>query len=259
MKNLPVAVQMYSVREEAERDFKGVIKKIKDMGYNGVELAGTYGIAPEDVRDIIKNAGLEPVSAHVPYEELISDMGAAVDKYKLIGCSYIAVPYLTEEYRPGNGRFSEVIENIEKLGVICAKKGIVLLYHNHDFEFVKMDDGRYALDYLFDTVKPELLQTEIDTCWVKVSEVDPAEYLIKYQNRSPLVHLKDFTGGKTDNMYEQFQFRALGYGNQDLPAILEASLKAGAKWVVVEQDEHYENSAMEDIKLSREHLNKLGW
>ena len=52
------------------------------------------------------------------------------------------------------------------------KLGIQLLYHNHDFEFVKLD-GEYALDVLYSTIPADLLQTEIDTCWVKVAGVDP--------------------------------------------------------------------------------------
>ena len=97
-------------------------------------------------------------------------------------------------------------------------------------------------------------------------------YVKKYTNRSPVVHLKDFVGEKSDNMYKligidekeaqsesKFEFRAVGSGKQDFPAILEAALEAGSKWVVVEQDAHYENTAMEDIRISREYLKSIGW
>jgi Sugar phosphate isomerases/epimerases len=271
MSKLSVAVQVYSVRDDAEKDFRGTMEQIKEMGYEGVELAGLYGYAPEEIRDILKETGLTAVSAHVPYLELIGDMEETIDKYITIGCSYIAVPYLTEEYRPGTDKFAEVVENIQKIGELCKKKNIILLYHNHDFEFDKMPDGRYALDYIYETVSPEYLQTEIDTCWVKVSGVDPAEYVRKYTDRAPVVHLKDFVGERSKNMYkligideeekqeeEVFQFRAVGYGKQDFPSILKASEEAGAKWVVVEQDAHYENTALQDIKLSREYLKGLG-
>ena len=272
MSKLPVAVQVYSVRDDAEADFKGTMQKIKDMGYDGVELAGLYGMKPEEVRAILDEVGIPCISAHVPYVDLVADMEGMVDAYKTIGCEYIAIPYLTPEYRPGTPGFAEVIENAKKLGAICKEKGITLLYHNHDFEFEKVEDGRYALDYMYETVSADLLQTELDTCWVKVSGEDPAAYVKKYTNRSPVVHLKDFIGEKSDNMYKligideneaqsesKFEFRAVGSGKQDFPAILEAALEAGSKWVVVEQDAHYENTAMEDIRLSREYLKSLGW
>lgn len=272
MKKLPVAVQIYSIRDEAERDFKGTMEQVKAMGYDGVELAGLYGYSPEEIRDYIKEAGLTAISAHVPYQELAAQMAETIEKYVTIGCEYVVVPYLTEEYRPGTEKFSEVVSNIEKIGEYCKSRNIVLLYHNHDFEFTKMEDGRYALDYLYDTVSSDKLQTEIDTCWVKVSGVNPSEYIRKYTNRSPVVHLKDFTGEKSDNMYaligidekerkaaNTFEFRPVGYGVQNFTEILDASVEAGAKWVVVEQDAHYDHTAMEDIKLSRDYLSKLGW
>ena len=60
MKTLPVAVQVYSVRDDAERDFKGTMQKIKDMGYDGVELAGLYGMKPAEVKAILEEVGLVP-------------------------------------------------------------------------------------------------------------------------------------------------------------------------------------------------------
>ncbi len=272
MKKLPVAVQVYSIREEAEKDFKGTMKVVKEMGYDGVELAGLYGYSPQEIRDCLKEVGLKAVSAHVPYLDLAEDVEGTIDAYITIGCEYIVIPYLTKEYRPGSEKFPEVIENIQKIGEICKSKQVVLLYHNHDFEFSRMEDGQYALDYLYNTVSADKLQTEIDTCWVKVSGVDPAQYIEKYANRCPVVHLKDFVGEQSTNMYKligieedeknstnTFEFRPVGYGVQDFTAILKASLESGARWVVVEQDAHYDNTAMEDIALSRKYLKKLGW
>lgn len=272
MRRLPVALQVYSVRDEAEKDFSGTMRQVRAMGYDGIELAGLYGNSPERIRDILHEIGLPAISAHVPYADLAGAPEETIAQYVTIGCQYIAVPYLTEEYRPGTERFPEVVENIRKIGEACRRRHVVLLYHNHDFEFGRTGDGRYALDYLYDTVPAELLQTEIDTCWAKVSGVDPAGYIRRYKGRSPVVHLKDFTGGKSDGMYQligradsgrkaegTFAFAAVGYGKQDFPSILEASVEAGAKWVVVEQDQHYGNTAMEDSRLSREYLKKLGW
>ena len=94
------------------------------------------------------------------------------------------------------------------------------------------------------------LQTELDTCWVKVAGEDPVAYIRKYRGRAPLVHLKDFAGQKTEHMYQligvdddqkqeavsAFEFRPVGSGVQDFPAILAAAEEAGSSWVIVEQD-----------------------
>jgi len=270
MRKMPIALQVFSIREEAEKDFRGTMKLVKEMGYDGVELAGLYNYSPEEIRDILSETGLTAISAHVPYQTLIEDMEGTIDQYVTIGCSYIAIPYLTEEYRPGTDKFVEVIENIKKIGKLCKSQNVVLLYHNHDFEFVKMDNGQYGLDYLYEKVTPEYLQTEIDTCWVNVSGLDPAEYIKKYAGRAPVVHLKDFVGSKSENMYEligiesekkdseTFAFRAVGSGKQDFLSILAAADEAGSKWVVVEQDAHEQNTSLEDARISIEYLKTLG-
>ena len=203
MKTLPVAVQVYSVREDAEKDFAGTMKKIKEIGYDGVELAGLYGLEPAAIKAAIEDAGLVALSAHVPFQELVADMEGTIQKYVEIGMKYIAIPYLMEEDRPGTPKFEGNVKLFEEIAKACKAKGIQLLYHNHDFEFQKMADGRYALDYIYDTIPADLLQTEVDTCWVKVAGEDPAAYVKKYTGRSPLVHLKDFhKEGRPANMYQ---------------------------------------------------------
>ena len=119
MKTLPVAVQVYSVRDDAERDFKGTMQKIKDMGYDGVELAGLYGMKPAEVKAILEEVGLVPLSAHVPFQELEADIEGTVAQYKEIGMQYIAIPYLMEEDRPGTEKFLKNIETFKKIGEAC--------------------------------------------------------------------------------------------------------------------------------------------
>ena len=136
---LPVALQLYSVRDELEADFEGTIAKVRKFGYDGVEFAGLYGRSAEQVRKILADAGLTPVSAHVPLDELLGDTQAVVATYKEIGCKYIVVPYLPEDRRPGTEGFDRTIEDIKKIADVCNAQGVRLLYHNHDFEFKKLD------------------------------------------------------------------------------------------------------------------------
>lgn len=273
---LPVALQLYSVRDELEADFEGTVKKVKELGYDGVEFAGLYGKNAAEIKAILKEVGLVPVSAHVSLDELLLDTAAVVAAYKEIGCEYIAVPYLPEDRRPGTEGFARTIEDIKNIADECIKQGIQLLYHNHDFEFAKLD-GKYALDILYSEVTADRLQTEIDTCWVGVAGEDPSAYVLKYSGRAPVVHLKDYYmqgREKPKKLYEligieddseteseeTFGFRPVGYGVQDMPSILDASVKAGAKWVVVEQDRPAPgDTPINSAKFSREFLKKLGW
>ncbi len=274
-KKFPVAIQVYSVRDDAEKDLKGVLQQIKAMGYDGVEFAGLYGHAPAEVKAMCEEVGLVPLSAHVALLEMLEDPKGVLSAYAEVGCKYVAIPYLTEEYRPGQEKFAEVIEAAKLLGSICNELGMKLLYHNHDFEFLKVD-GKYALDILYDSVDADLLQTELDVCWVNVSGENPPSYIRKYTGRAPVVHLKDFymeQGKKAAKMYDLigidddtevaeeenvFEFRPVGYGVQDFPAILDAAADAGAAWVVVEQDQpSMGKTPLECAKMSVEYVKSI--
>ncbi len=239
---LPIAVQLYSVRDEAKADLRGTLEKIKKMGYDGVEFAGLHGYAPADIKAMCAE----------------------------IGVKFVAIPYLNTEYRPGTDKFPEVVANAEMLGKAAKELGIQMLYHNHDFEFVKLD-GKYALDVLYDTVPADLLQTELDVCWVNVGGEVPADYIRKYAGRCPVVHCKDFYGEKSEDMYEligiqatapkrpgNFEFRPVGSGLNDFPAIVKAAAESGAQWLVIEQDKPSMGlTPMESIEKSINYLKTI--
>ncbi len=270
-KTLPVALQLYSVRDFLQNDFEGTLKKVKEMGYDYVETAGYYGLGYERFVNGLKDAGLTAISAHVPYVEITTDPDKAIRLCKGLGMKYIAIPYLDAQTRPGSEGFDGVLETIKTFGKKCADNGLTLLYHNHDFEFIRMPDGRYGLDYMYETVDASLLATELDCCWVNVAGEVPAEYIKKYAGRCPVVHLKDFTGVKSDNMYNliglketaketsAFEFRPVGYGKQDIPSILRAAIASGASYLVVEQDQPIEQTSLEAAEMSRNYLKSLGF
>lgn len=250
MKDFLVGIQVYSVRDEAAKDFAGTLKELKKMGYDGVELAGLYGLSAAEVRKAAEDADIQIFSAHVPLDDLRKDPKGTVSIYREIGCRWIAVPYLMPEDRPQSGSFEKTIADIRIISEECRKQGIDLLYHNHDFEFFRMDDGRYALDVLYDSIPADLLKTELDTCWVHVSGVDPCAYIRKYSGRTPLVHLKDYDGERSEDMYaligiqrkpnpnaKPFGFRPVGSGKMPMADVVKAAGEAGAQWLVVEQDE----------------------
>ncbi len=269
---LPVAVQLYSVRTDMAEDFRGTLEKVKALGYDGVEFAGLFEHTAEEVKAMCEEIGLIPLSAHVPFNQMVEDE-TLLEAYAKIGCKFVAIPSLDSDHRPsGPLFFTETVENTKKLGARAKELGMTLLYHNHDFEFVKLEGG-YGLDVLYSEVSADLLETELDTCWIKVAGENPAAYVRKYAGRCPVVHLKDFAGQKSANMYEligvkteakpeatEFEFRPVGSGVQSFPEILKAAEESGATWVVVEQDKPSMGlTPMESIQKSREYLRTLGY
>ena len=256
-----------------EKDFEGSLKKVKAMGYDGVEFAGLFGYKSEAVRSLLDHLGLEAISAHVPYQELSNSLETVIQDYGTIGCSYIAVPYLAEDARPGSPVYDRVLQNIERFGRILKEQDITLLYHNHDFEFLRLESGKYALDEMYDRIPASFLQTELDTCWISVAGEAPWDYIRKYTGRCPVVHLKDYYMSKKGNkLYEliglkeeeaqdavtgDFEFRPVGFGQQDFKKIIRAAAESGTKWLIVEQDQSGDMPALNAAQKSLDYLRRL--
>ena len=271
--NLPVALQLYTVRDDMGADFLGTLSKVAELGYDGVEFAGLFGYEPAQIKHWCDSLGLVPISAHVPLADMLADVDKVIADYKAVGCEYIVVPYVTEERRPGGELFLQMVEEIRAIGEKAKAAGLVLLYHNHDFEFAKLENGQPGLDYLYENVPADLLQTELDQCWVKYAGYEPVAYLEKYSGRSPVVHLKDFhkEGEQEGDPYAligidenekkantAFEFRPLGKGVQDIPSIIAAAKAAGSKWLVVEQDQPSMGlTPIECAKASMEYLKSI--
>lgn len=234
-----IGYQLYSARDEAALDLKKVLEEISGLGYEGVEFAGFYGKSAQEVRALLDEFKLEALSSHVALQLIEEDMFGVIAYHLAIDCKRISVPYLLDDDRPGQPGFARVLQVIHRFARLCREAGITLLYHNHDFEFVKLS-GSYALDFLYEAVPENLLKTEIDTCWVRYSGLDPAQYIGKYAGRSPVVHMKDYVCDEPtapcQPRPESFQFRPVGAGCQDVASLVCASVAVGAEWLVVEQD-----------------------
>lgn len=263
---MKIAVQLYSVREDAERDLLGTLKKLKAYGYDGVEFAGLYGFEGKKIREFCDQAQIIPVSAHLKFREMLSDPEKLLKQYEEIGCHYLAISSLSSEYRPGNPLFDAAPEKLIEWGQLARQRGFQLLYHNHDFEFCRIG-GVPALDRIYDTVPAELLQTELDVCWIRAAGFDPDAYISKYAGRCPLIHFKDFRGdnitpvgtvfpdGVTPPRPENMEYRSLGEGTLDFHSLLKTAEKAGAEWVIVEQDQpNRYMSPLESVNSSRKQM-----
>lgn len=280
MKSLPIAIQVYGLRDLLENTpdkFKEVMEEVKYLGYNGVELAGLYGLSPEFVRDTLNEVGLIPISAHVAFAEMMDDLEKVISDYKIIGVRYLVMPYMAEEYRPGVNKegFVKFLPLLNKVGEKINNAGMTFLYHNHDFEFVKLDNGKWGYDEMFNSIPHDNLMSELDTCWCDVATGEPVDFVKKYSGRIPVIHLKDYIKkGSPKNMYKliginssesdeedgsYFGYRPVGFGQMIWQPILKQAVDSGVQWVVVEQDEHYDLNPLEAARRSRDYLRILGW
>ena len=255
IQNMPIALQLFSVRDELAADFRGTLQKVKDLGYEGVEFAGLHGRDPQEIRAMLDDIGLKGMSAHVPLDELLADIDKVVEDYKTLGCRYIAVPWLDEARRPGQPGYPQVLADIRAIGEACAAKGMTLLYHNHDFEFRRIPElgGKRIQEYLMESFASEELGFTLDTYWVQAAGGDVVEWIDALKGRLPCVHLKDMAMEKGGQVMAPVM-----EGNMNFPRILRHLEKAGTKYILVEQDTCQE-SPFVCLEKSYRNVSSLGY
>lgn len=241
-----IGVQLYTLREELNKDFLGTLKKVKEIGYDGVEFAGFGGYEAAELKKYLEDINLKVISAHIGLEELKANLDEVIKFNLELGNKYIVCPWANYESIEDFIEMSGVLEDI---GERLNKVGLKLCYHNHAQEFQKFQEG-YGLDIIYGKVSEQFLSTEIDTYWVAYAGINPVEYIKKYKNRTPLVHIKDMEEGGTKS------FTEIGNGILDIKSIVKQVEKNGAEWIIVEQD-LCKRAALESIEISLKNLREL--
>ncbi|MCJ7689874.1 MAG: sugar phosphate isomerase/epimerase, partial [Clostridiaceae bacterium] len=245
--NLPIGLQLWSVNEEMEKDFKGTLKKISEIGYDGVEFAGYGGLSSIELKDLLVSLKLKPCGSHVQLSELTDNIDAVI-KYSLeIGNKYIICPYAEVTSKEAA---LVLAAKLNVIGQKCKENGLICGYHNHTNEF-KESEGEYALDILYGATDADLVKAEIDTYWVEYAGVNAVDFLKKYSGRFPLIHIKDMkiTGDKTEST-------EVGNGIMNISSIICEAEKQGVTWLIVEQ-EYFTRPTLESVEIGYNNLKKL--
>ncbi|MCD6354243.1 MAG: sugar phosphate isomerase/epimerase [Prolixibacteraceae bacterium] len=248
-----IGLQMYSVRDKIKQDLDRTLNRLAEIGYNSMEAAGYnipdgtfYGMKPKAFSDKLKGLGMPLNSSHSVFEpeeadKVFTDAAEA-------GSKYVIYAYLPEQFRQNIDGYKATAEKFNKIGEIAKKYGIRFGYHNHNFEFIKMN-GQMGIDVLHTETDPELVTFEVDLYWVTRGGQDPVEFLRKYPGRTELFHVKDMT--KTDDMF----FAPVGSGRIDFKSIFAQKEIAGMKMFFVEQDSFRDYDAFESVEMSFNYLN----
>lgn len=230
MAGIPVGLQMYTVRDKTAEDYVGTYRQVAEMGYQGVEIAGTGGLSADQMKALLDDCGFQRCGSHVGLQEIEQDPQAVIDYNLAIGNPWVVVPYLSEDLRGDAAAWRAMGARLSAIGEKFAAAGLTLCYHNHAFEFDVEENGQYGLDILYSAARPEALQAEIDTYWVQYGKQDPVTYIKRYAGRAPLLHIKDMTPG------DHPTFTEVGTGILDFNAIVAAGEECGAKAFIIEQD-----------------------
>jgi sugar phosphate isomerase/epimerase len=222
-----VAVQLWTVRAECERDLEGTLRRLGDQGFDGVELFQLHGRTAGDVRELAAAAGLVVAGRHAPLDALEADLPQIAADAEALGTRRVAISWLDPAWL---GQPQEIFDRVRNVAEHARDAGLHLGFHNHWDEVKPIDGGGTFLDRLRD-LPAELLWLELDLGWVWHGGADPAGELRASAGRCPLVHVKDFASREPGDDVP------VGEGVVGYADVIPAAIAAGAEWLVVEQDE----------------------
>ena len=247
-----IAAELYTLRAHLgdEAAIAAGLRRVRDMGYEGVELAGLGPIAPARLAELLRETGLSACSAHVPWERLRDQTDAVVEDCRAWGCTHVAVPFLAPEHRSAAG-YARFAGDASAVAARLREAGIRLAYHNHAFELERYGHES-GLEIIYRTGDPALLHGQLDVYWVQYGGGSPAGWIRRLRGRAPTVHVKDMDVSDGEPVMAE-----VGEGNLDWPDVLAACRDAGVEWLIVEQD-YCRRDPFESLAISHRNLLALG-
>jgi sugar phosphate isomerase/epimerase len=222
----PISVQLYTLRQEAPKDFAGVLRRIAEIGYKGVEPAGFHNLNAKEFRKLVDDLGLVVSSSHGPWGNP-DNINECVEIAGILGLDMVCGGYGPDNYKTLDA-IKQTAEKVNARVAALKKHGLGLFLHNHWWEF-EMVEGRLAYDR-FAELCPDVL-FEIDTYWcANFGANDPAAQVAKFKHRTPLLHIKDGT------LKKDVPHLAVGKGKMDFRKVVAAADPAILRWMVVELD-----------------------
>ena len=253
-KKLPIALQLYSVRDVCGKDFDAALAEVAKIGFEGVEFAGyhKYNGKAKELRQKLDDLNLKVAATHIGTNNFRGDeLKKAIEFHQIIGCKFLIVP--------GDGDFTHpekskaLAETFNKTAEVLTPLGMACGYHNHTGEFKKDGDKTYFDLFAERTSKEVVLQQ--DCGWTADAGLDPVELMKRYPGRMKSTHFKP-TVVRADQGKKKAFF---GQDSVDWPAVLNGCREfGGTEWVTLEQEAYPGGkSSMESSAISFAALKKL--
>ena len=228
-------IQMYSLRDIAEKDLKEALRVVAQLGYKFVEFAGFFGNSAETVKSWLDEFGLESIGAHIGTDGLETDkIEASIAYQKTIGSRYLTLPfadYGTDE------KFDYNLGILNEASQRLAKEGITLCYHNHSLEFYEAPNGKIPMTEILEKTNVGL---EPDVFWITNADISALNFLEENKSRIELIHLKDGKinreiKGSFDGWFREAKGLSLGLGDVPVKDIVKWA-KENCVPVIVESE-----------------------
>lgn len=222
----PLGLQLYTVRDLMAEDVPATLALVAGIGYREVEFAGYFDIPPAEVRRMLADTGLSAPSSHIGYEQFAADADAVIEQAAAVGHEFVVVPAVPENQRGLLDDYRRHAENFNRWAGACAAAGLKFGYHNHSYEFERID-GELPYDLLLAETDPERVLMELDLAWARGGNADALAYFEAWPGRFPLCHIKDYGDGNEVN---------IGEGDVNFERIFRHAAAAGLQHGFVERD-----------------------
>jgi len=252
-KKLPIALQLYSVRQDCGKDFDGTLERVAKMGFEGVEFAGyhTYGGKAKELRKRLDDLGLKAAATHIGTNSFRGDnLQKTIEFHQILGCKFLIVPGDGDFTNPDKCKaladlFNETAAKLKPLNMYCG-------YHNHTGEFKKFGETTFWDFFATNTTKDVVLQQ--DCGWTAAAKLDPVAMMKKYPGRMKSTHFKPTVVDR-----EPGKKAFIGQDSVDWKAVIAACIEyGGTEWITLEQEAYPDGkSPMEATEISFKALKEL--
>jgi len=239
------------IDKELKTDWKSALRETVKYGYTEIEIGSFRGESAKTFLKDCSEIGIKPVAGGAAFSKDLDAVNKSLDNLNAMELKYAVVywPWLV------GGPFSledckNTAEILNKIGEICKKRGLIFCWHNHNKEFIPMEEG-LPFDWLMNHTDKNLVKCEMDIYWVKKGGADPVDFLKKYKNRYGILHVKDMTGDA------QQTFADVGSGIIDFPSVFSEAADQGILHYFVEKDNAV--NGMETLKKSARYLKKISF
>ncbi len=254
---MKVGAQMYTIREfcKTPEEIVSSLEKLAKIGFDCVQFSGCGPIDWKLLRETCDRVGIEVIITHTPYERIINDTDNLIKEHQVLGCNCIGLGSMPKEARSDKAELEKFLDAIAEPIKKINAAGLRFNYHNHAFEFNKLE-GKTLIEHILDRYDATELGITLDQYWVHQSGADVYQWIDALKGRLSIVHIKD---QKLEDDQKTAKMAPIGYGNMNFPGIMKAFKDAGTEYVFIEQDKCYDEDPFDCLERSLKYLRSIGY